>query len=174
MSGPGRHVATRYTPDALAARGFSGFITVDNLRADRSQIPPTPGVYVFLWPEANEPTFVARGTGGHFKMRDPNVPITTLEAKWVPESPVLYIGKAGRGGGLGPSLRTRLGHYLDFGSGKPVGHWGGRYIWQISDAGDLSVAWVELPEADPRAFESEMINEFRSISGRLPFANLVH
>ena len=37
---------------------------------------------------------------------------------------VLYVGKA-------KNLRERIKRYWKFGEGKPVAHWGGRYIGQI-------------------------------------------
>jgi hypothetical protein len=78
--------------------------------------------------------------------------------------PLVYIGKAAR-------LRTRLRQYRDHGQGKPVGHWGGRYIWQLSDSGELLVAWKVTNDA-PRLVEKEMLAAFVDRYGQLPFANL--
>jgi len=75
-----------------------------------------------------------------------------------------YIGKTSR-------LRTRLQQYRDHGQGNPVGHWGGRYIWQLQDSSDLRIAW-KVTDEDPRSIEQEMLGAFLKRYGRLPFANL--
>jgi hypothetical protein len=68
-------------------------------------------------------------------------------------------------------LRTRLRQYRDHGQGKPVGHWGGRYIWQLGGSGELRVAWKVTGE-HPRLLEQEMLTTFLERYGQLPFANL--
>ena len=94
----------------------------------------------------------------------PNVPVAELVANWVDGTLVVYIGKA-------TSLRKRISQYIRFGQGKPVGHWGGRYIWQLADASQLLFCWKEV-DGDPEAVETEMINAFRDCYGGRPFANL--
>lgn len=68
----------------------------------------------------------------------------------------------------------RFKQYADFGAGKPVGHWGGRLIWQIADHADLLVAWKETPDDIPEIVERNLIEQFRSIYGKPPFANDPH
>ena len=70
------------------------------------------------------------------------------------------------------NLRKRLSQLLRFGAGSAIGHWGGRYLWQLADSADLLIAWKPTPEADPRSEEKQMLDEFVSLHGRLPFANL--
>ena len=71
------------------------------------------------------------------------------------------------------TLRSRILQYLKFGQGKPVGHKGGRYIWQLSDAEELLFCWKPLPTDEPEDVESMLISEFKhQYAGKRPFANL--
>ena len=155
----------------LISREFSGFATVEELRED-NVAPRVQGVYAVLRESSEPPRFLGRSVGGHFKGKDPTVPIDTLQNSWIPDSGLLYIGKAGKSDS-GQTIRRRLKQYLDFGSGKPVGHWGGRFIWQLEDSPQLRIAWRELSGIEPRSVESQLIAEFESQMGALPFANLV-
>jgi hypothetical protein len=80
--------------------------------------------------------FAERSCGGWFKGKDPTVPQEDLTANWVDDAEVVYIGKADQ-------LKRRLTQFADFGAGKPVGHWGGRLIWQLTNVDRLLVAWKE-------------------------------
>ncbi len=84
---------------------------------------------------------------------------------------VLYIGKAG-GAESSATLRQRLWSYIRFGTGKRVGHWGGRRIWQLSDAWGLRFAWNATPTQEPRGVERRLLSEFVSAHRSRPFANL--
>lgn len=160
------------TRDDLAEMGFTGFVTVHDLRtSELREVPQVPGVYVVLRESDDAPSFRTVNVGGHFKGKDPTVPIDKLRAKWVPATNVDYIGKAGHLG-RPPTLRTRLKQYLDFGAGKPVGHWGGRYIWQLEDSEELVVCWRAPEDEDPEEMELGLITSFRQAHGCLPFANL--
>ncbi len=149
--------------DILKQNGFNGGLSIAALKRSCSILPDAPGVYLITKPLEQKADFLTVGTGGHFKGKNPNVPISELEANWIDESIVVYIGKA-------TSLRSRLNQYMKFGSGKNVGHWGGRYIWQLSYADELLVWW--LPNDNPRDTEKEMINDFKQEYGLRPFANL--
>ncbi|MGH2755360.1 MAG: hypothetical protein ACRDLB_13155 [Actinomycetota bacterium] len=153
-------------PD-LVQRGFRGFVPFDELLAGRlAEIPTAPGTYVILWKHSQPPTFVAESCGGHFKAKNPKVEVDTLVRHWVPGASVIYIGKAER-------LQRRIKQYAQFGTGRPIGHWGGRYIWQIEDCHRLPVAWRALPEGgDARGEETKSIGEFVAAHGTRPFANL--
>lgn len=145
--------------------GFKGFIPVSALsERGLKMIPDVPGVYMVLRVSEGAPEFLETGSGGHFKGKNPNVPVAELAANWVDGTPVVYIGKA-------TSLRKRISQYVRFGQGKPVGHWGGRYIWQLADAPDLLFCWREV-DGDPDAVETELIRAFREAYGSRPFANL--
>jgi hypothetical protein len=84
---------------------------------------------------------------------------------------VLNIGKAGPGKA---TLRSRLKQYIRFGQGEAVGHRGGRYIWQLAHSDDLLVCWKVTPDDVPRTVEKMLIEEFETVYGRPPFANLKH
>lgn len=153
--------------------GFSGFETIGNLRATGLvAVPKKMGVYLVLR-LADEPVrFLDISTGGHFKNRDPTVSLNDLHSNWVANTPVLYIGKAG-GKNNKATLQSRLRQYINFGAGKPVGHWGGRLIWQISGSNDLVVCWKPTPANEPRTVEKALIAEFKAAhGGKRPLANL--
>lgn len=139
-----------------------------DLRQNVSYLPDIPGVYVVVRTSVSAPVFLECGSGGYFKGRNPNVEIPVLEKKWIGSEAVVYIGKAGT------SLRRRINDYLRFGAGRNVGHWGGRYIWQLADHENLLFCWKILSGADEAAsVEEQMIIEFSmNHYGQLPFANL--
>ena len=120
----------------LVSYGFSGFKSVTEIRDNKSLVPDKSGVYIVLFPEKVSPEFIYPGSGGFFKGKDPNVTIDILKRNWVDNSPVIYIGKAG-GSKSDATLRKRIGQYLAFGSGRDIGHYGGRFIWQLANHEDL-------------------------------------
>lgn len=151
--------------DGLREYGFEGFMTKDELFADSSSIPDHKGVYFILRDDSSSPVYLEIGSGGYFKKKNPNAALLELTNNWVEGVKLLYIGKAN-------NLRKRLRQYFAFGQGKNVGHWGGRYIWQLADSRKLVVCWKTLDDADARAVEKLLINEFREKYGSRPFANL--
>jgi len=153
---------------ALIHHGFCGWVRFKALLAEPQQVPATGGVYVVLRDSARPPEFLSTNPGGRFKGRDPTVPVEALRANWVVGAEVIYIGKAN-------DLRRRLGEFCKFGVGRPIGHWGGRLIWQLADSATLLVAWKETPvDVVPRAAESELIARFRTLYEKPPFANSPH
>lgn len=159
--------------EILCELGFKGFITVDKLMSDINVVPAKPGVYAVMRECDDKPTFLNRGSGGFFKGKDPNVDIDELQRNWVDDSSIVYLGKAG-GNNNKSTLRKRLSLYMDFGQGKPVGHKGGRYIWQLSDSRDLIVCWKEVSNGNPRDVENKLIIDFKEKhKGQRPFANLI-
>jgi hypothetical protein len=150
--------------------GFAGGAPFSAL--PESDVPREPGVYVVVLSErAGRPAFLPASPAGRFKGKDPSVPLSRLEAKWVDGTEVVYIGKAAGGRGGGRGLRKRLDEYRRFGAGEPAPHWGGRLVWQLASSGELLVWW--RPVADPEGEERRMLAEFHAEhGGRLPFANL--
>jgi len=158
--------------DSIKKEGFEGFLTIGSLMNNNSPIPRDKGIYMILYTETKMPDFVETGTGGFYKGIDPNVPVELLIQNWVENTPVLYIGKAGKGIG-NTSLHSRLRQYFNFGRGKNIGHRGGRFIWQIKNWNDLVVCWKTTPNDDPRDIEAAMIRNFYNQYTKRPFANLV-
>ena len=158
--------------DEICRHGFQGCTSITSLQANAcSDVPAEQGVYLVLRPERTSPTFLAQSVGGHFKGKDPTVSEEELRRKWVDEAIVMYIGKAGRANGKA-TLQSRVLTYMRFGQGKPVGHWGGRYIWQLEGSGTLLVCWKPTPDQDPREAERCLIKDFKTRYLKLPFANL--
>jgi hypothetical protein len=155
----------------LKADGFTGFRTVADLEINR--IPQKPGVFAVLRAEGFRPQYLARSTAGVFKKKDPTLPADAIAAEWVPDADVLYVGKAGPGSKGNRGLRRQIQEFLDFGRGKPPGHWDGRLIWQLAGTASLIIAWKELPAEQLAAAEAAYHAGFREEYGRLPFANLV-
>ena len=150
----------------IKGAGFSGFKSVAEMKGGGYLgLPDSSGVYMLLRRSTEPPCFLQVGTGGHFKGKNPNVSVDVLQANWVDGASVVYIGKA-------TSLKKRLGQYMRFGRGANVGHWGGRYVWQLADADDLLVCWKRTTEG-PRDVEARYIQDFVMQYGQRPFANLV-
>jgi hypothetical protein len=151
----------------LAYAGFEGFMSFRKLlEIWIGIVPKTAGAYVVLRDLNYPPAFRDTNPGGHFKGQDPTVSVDVLSSNWIDGCHVIYIGK-------GDNLGRRLDQYARFGRGDPVGHWGGRYVWQLADSDDLIVAWRRCDaEQTAHQLETELLMAFRQRYGRLPFANL--
>jgi hypothetical protein len=163
----------RWERTELEAEGFLGFVPFAAL--------PTAGVPVgracmsFYRKSDEPPHLLDRSSGGQFKGKDPTVPAAVLQSAWVTGARVVNIGKAA----LGPSGRRglfkRLNECRRFGDGEPIGHWGGRYIWQMSDSAELLVAWRETARENPPSsnrLTSPSFVQHYGQRGQRPFANL--
>lgn len=155
----------------LTSDGFEGFVPFEEIDID--MVPSGPGIYVVLKPVGFEPVFLEKSAGGHFKKQDPTITKDELIREWIKDADVLYIGKAGSGKTGNRGLRKRIKELTDFGRGKPVGHWGGRILWQLEASNSLNVGWKELPADQVNSVEASYHAEFVAQYGRLPFANLV-
>ena len=155
-----------FTRSGLGDAGFQGFVTFAALRADRfAGVPQAGGAYVVLREADSVPAFLPANPGGRCKGKDPTLPPTKLQERWVAGAHVIYIGKAN-------DLRRRLRQYSRFGAGQAVGHWGGRLIWQLAQADQLVVAWREVAAAQaPADLERDLLDAFCMQYGSLPFAN---
>lgn len=156
---------------SLKEDGFTGFRPIADL--DVNRVPQRQGVYAVLRPAGFEPRFLAKSTAGVFKKKDPSLTAAEMSAEWVADAAVLYLGKAGAGSQGNRGLRRQIREFVDFGRGKPPGHWDGRLIWQLAGAENLLVAWKELPPEALNPTLTDYHAEFHRTYGRLPFANLV-
>ena len=147
----------------LASRGFAGFQLLRRLPRGCSRVPHRPGIYVVTL-ETDAVTFLPRSVGGHFKGEDPTVSVARLEAKRIDGVPTVYVGRA-------MDLRKRVDLLARYGRGEPVAHQGGRFLWQIAQHDELRIAWKLDP--DPVGAEADLLEEFESTFGQLPFANLI-
>ena len=154
-----------FTRSSLEKAGFTGWLPFVAIRT--SGCPTTGGVYVVTYDAEGPVAFAERSCGGWFKGKDPTVTLDVLTANWIDGAEVIYIGKADQ-------LRRRLMQYADFGAGKPVGHWGGRLIWQLPSTDRLLVGWKETPGHVPVQVEADLIGQFRHSYGKPPFANDPH
>lgn len=156
---------------ALKDFGFTGFRPITALEINR--IPQHTGIFVVQRPEGFDPRFLTKSTAGIFKKKNPTLPQAGLGAEWVADAEVLFIGKAGPGSKGNRGLRRQIQEFVDFGKGKPPGHWDGRLIWQLADAGNLLIAWKEFPAEEINTAQARLHEAFLQHYGRLPFANLV-
>jgi hypothetical protein len=159
--------ATGWSRRHLERVGFEGWVPWSACPVALESIPTAAGgVYVVFSTAVAAPIFLDRSTAGTFR-EETTVPRSTLEANWVPEAVVLYIGSADAG-----RLRKRLREYVRFGRGHRAKHFGGRLVWQLDGADKLLVAWRELSaDEDPEAEKRRMLADFRSAYGKPPFAN---
>lgn len=147
----------------LQQRGFVGFVPFRTL--DAQSLPHGPAVYALLRPDASEPVFLDHNPGGRWKDKNPTVSRERLGKEWLREIECVYLGKA-------DSLSSRIDLLVRFAAGEPVMHWGGRLLWQVDLA--YLFAWRETPGEDPEVIEKQMLRDFSTEHGCLPFANLRH
>ena len=158
----------------LEAEGFEGFFTVGQLHAEGcAGLPDAPGVYAMVRESLAPPEFLTNSVAPIYRGQNPTQPIELLSERWVPGAQVLYLGRA-PGPGVRSLLRQRVKRYLRFGHGRVVGHWSGRFVWQLRDHAALRVAWKTTNAENVHLVEARLLARFREHYGVLPFANLQH
>ncbi|MET4060149.1 hypothetical protein ABIB35_001694 [Arthrobacter sp. UYP6] len=154
----------------LKGRGFEGFRRFAEL--DLSEVPRSPGVYAVFRDSNSFHGVLDSSVGGWFKQKTPTGDPSILRSLLTCDAATLYLGKADAGSRGTRGLRKRIGEFVRFGNGEPVGHWGGRYIWQLSNSQDLRIAWLPVIGKSATDVESELLEEFFQAHSMLPFANL--
>jgi hypothetical protein len=160
------------TRQGIAEAGFEGFVAIKDLKTalQRRVIPKERGVYLILRDTNTPPTFHEDDI---FEKRLNKAPytITALQEKWnaIQQSIVIYIGKAGTSDQGIATLHSRLRTYLRL---SPK-HSGGRAIWQLKDAQELLVCWKATGVNSPKAYETELLAQFKARYGSYPLANWV-
>lgn len=151
------------TIEGLRAEGFVGFERLD--RVDLDEVPDVGGLYVVVREATSEPAYLPSNPAGRYKGRDPSIPLARIRDRWVDGQNLLYVGRS-------KHLRRRLELFRRFRDGEPVGHWGGRLVWQLADSDSLLVAWLPTGEQDPDPARATLVAGFVEAHGRPPFANL--
>lgn len=148
-----------WTQAGLRKVGFTGYsLTFGDL--DVTLVPDGHGEYVVTRLGTWDPVFLQANLTAPRKGRSPSVDRSILAAR------VHYLGRAADRA----RLRQRLRQYQVHGQGFRLGHWGGRYIWQLQDAGRLLVGWKESDGdvAGEVDVQDAIVGQF----GALPFANI--
>jgi hypothetical protein len=154
--------ASEFTRSALIASGFLGFVNFK--RVVLNGVPDGPGVYVVLRESSARPVFLSSSPAGWFKGQNPTVPVQELKYAWPEGVHCVYIGKAN-------NLRKRIKQFRQYGDGRPVGHQGGRRIWQLADADCFVLAWLPTPYTDPELVEGWLLRGFVARHGKRPIGN---
>lgn len=87
--------------DPIDLSDFIGWVPFASL--PDADVAACPGVYVVVRPSDEPPCFLDVWPAGHFKGKDPTVPVADLQTQWVPGTRIVYIGKVC----LGSSGRAR-------------------------------------------------------------------
>ena len=153
--------------EEFQSQGFEGFLSVSKLKSVKflNTVPRQTGVYLVLNPTQEKPEFLDESVGGHFRGRNPTKCPSFLEENWVDGAKILYVGHAPK-----RTLYKRISELIRFGSKNPIGHWGGRLIWQLENHNELLICW--LAHKDPVEIRNKIIREFEFEYKALPFANL--
>ena len=131
----------------LKDSGFAGFRPLGDL--DINRIPQRQGLFAIVRPSGFEPRFLAKSTAGVFKKKNPSLTEAELAGEWVTDADILFLGKAGPGSKGNRGLRRQIQEFVDFGQGKPPGHWDGRLIWQLAVQSELRAPALCEPRPRP-------------------------
>ena len=147
-----------FTSAGLKSAGFAGFHPLSETSQEEFEdVPDGPGVFVVLRESSQPPNFLHN---------DPTLPRNELYSRWVPDTPVLLVGRTAQ-------LRRRVERLAFRGAGRTATRWTGRVLWQLADAQNLRVAWLSLPQAEEGTqLRIRILNRFLDQFGRPPFGNI--
>jgi hypothetical protein len=150
--------------------GFGGFVPIKELMGKRcEQVSREPGIYIVSIPKGFVPKFLPNSPVSAYKGKNPSESVQKLKENWVTGTTVIYIGMTTE------SLQKRLKRYMQFGTGRPTSHYGGRLIWQLENIHSCPLAWMVLAGKNQiEEAEKSLIERFKKQYGRFPFANLTN
>jgi len=186
------------SPGWLNGLGFVEWVPMSHFLDDRwteyrrRPALQEPGLYAVILSDGSPPVAVAdrflRTQVGPSGLALPEVPnknkpgqwrrrwwaVEDLEERWIEDVHLLYLGKSD------PQLKVRLGQLRTFALGG-LRHTGGQVLWHLRGYPESLQIGVlpssrfptRLP-AKPRDAEKQLLAEFRSYHGRLPFANVIN
>jgi hypothetical protein len=155
--------------DGINIEEFEWARTLAELHKEKcSTLPKHHRMYLVLRMTSDEPSFKTVSGTGLYQQKDPSYPMKTITSNWVDGASIIYIGKAG--GESGIHGRVRL--LVNFGFGKAVAHRGECALWHLEDSSILRLCWKACGNLQARAYETELIQRFRSYHGKRPFANM--
>ena len=161
------------TKSSLESIGFMGFVTIREAQAMtyRSAELNKRGLYAVVCPRDYRPDFIdldkVRRSCNVIKpwSRD------KLLKKWVPETEILYLDRAGDNTKQ-RSLRRCITDLVRHSQGKTTDqgpHIGGELLWQLKGYENFELGY--LPTDTPEEFEKNLLIWFYSRTGRVPYAN---
>ena len=161
------------TKSSLEGVGFTGFSTIRELQATTIRKPELSkrGLYVVVCQEDYKPDFIdlekVRRNRNVIKPWSQN----KLLKKWVPETEILYLDRAGDDKKQ-CSLRRRITDLVRHSQGKTTDqgpHIGGELLWQLRGYENFELGY--FPTDKPEEFERSLLAWFYSKTGRVPYAN---
>lgn len=129
-------------------------------RADWTDLPAGPGVYVVFLPES-VPFGVAAGTPPDEaeRIRDK---LERINARG--STDILYIGKA-------ESLRQAIRALARFGASRRGAPRGGEWLWLVESIRSACLLWAECAPGKQRALKATLLACFLEEHGEWPLAN---
>ena len=148
--------------------GFYGFLSIQYLHTHGfSSISNKNGVYMVCIPQVFSKKILGSTTAIEaYKEQSLLYTVEELERKWVEESDILYIGKAGS---KSNHLQQRIRQFVRYAYSEGNNHRGGRALWQLENCHSLLIGYKEV--LDAREAERSLICEFQTKFGKRPFAN---